>query len=676
MLQQGNNYLKMQRAYPMLDKALDVIGGIEDEPIPQSLSDIYTNRLKRQAREVVATISNMKPIWTYKSDNPLFMDAGINLNKIGTAWWQQTFADQKVKKALQWSMISTGYVMPIWSKDYWCFGRGDIDLQIYGPRDVLPIGMGRDHDLQNCYAVIICTEVPVSTAFAMYPDFADKLKVTRNTPSWYNGMMSKMRKITSKVPHLLDIVGAQKEDSSPSGPTIDIYHVYINDTTINRTGKPLRMGKIGTSWDYEVPFLGESIVRDVGGVPIVREARKEDCRLYPLRRLIVATDTAILDDNSSPWWHGKVPLAKFTIDEWPDQFLGYSVINDAYTIQKAMNQNLRGFQDRVAKILRPDVTYDPEGRAKSQMQHYDPRVPGQRIPINAAMGDGVGFLEMPEMDMQALLAYHETLKQEMDHLMAIPDMRELARANQVPAQDTLEKLMEIAGPVVQDMSRTLEHSMQELGEMVKTLIYQFYPPQRSVSLLGASGITYENFEFDKNSIIPVGYKNQVDEPGPTWLLTDNLERARQARNGCIFHIMPGSLHQITQTQYKMFLLQFWRDGRFPIDPQTVAEGFNMTNFGNLPNNPITILERWKEWQEIMLKFQIKQQAELTLAQVAIQQQMAMAQLGNEIDQLGGAIAGAASEHQQEGRPPSGSKPPHQEVKKDEAGAPRPVVSES
>jgi hypothetical protein len=411
-------------------------------------------------------------------------------------------------------------------------------------------------------------------------------------------------------------------------------------------------------------------------------ATEEDCRLYPLRRLIVATDTCVLSDNTSPWWHGKVPLAKFTIDEWPDQFLGYSIINDAYTIQKAMNENLRGFQDRVAKTLRPDVAYNPEGRAKSEMKRYDPRVPGQKIPMDPNLGDVVSFVDMPQLDMNALLAYHETLKQEMDHLMAIPDMKDLARANQVPAQDTLEKLMEIAGPVVQDMSRTLEKSMQDLGEMVKTMFYQFYTAPRKVSLLGPDGMTPEDFAYSPDSIIPTGFNQNSNmwemehQPAPTWLIPPNLERARRARNGCIFHIMPGSLHQITQTQYKMFLLQFWRDGRFPIDPQTVAEGFNMTNFGTLPDNPMTMLERWKVWQEIMLKFQIKQTAEMALAQGMIQQQMAMQQLGSEIDQLGGAIAGAAGQHQQEGRPPSGQTTPHQEVKKDESGAPRPVVSES
>jgi len=673
-IQEGNNYLKLQRAYNMLDKALDVIGGIEDEPIPQSLSDIYTNRLKRQAREVVATISNMKPIWSYKTDNDLFTKQSLILNKLVSGWWYQTFADQKIKKAVQWAMISTGYIMPYWSRKYWRSGKGEIDLAVFGPRDVLPIQIGRDHDLQKAYTVIICNEVPIAQAHAMFPEFADKIKPNRNAPTWFNSMMSRMRKITSRYPrHLMDIVGGQKEDSSPSGPTVDIYYCYIMDGAINRTGKPVRMGKPGSSWHYEVPYLGQEIRDQTLEDRLIRPATEEDCKLYPLRRLMIATDSTILQDDTSPYWHGMVPLAKFTIDEWPDQFLGYSVIHDAYTIQKAMNVNLRAYQDYVSKTLRPDVTYDPDGRAKSEIKRYDPRLPGQKIPLNKSLGDEIGFLQFPPLQAN-ILEFHEVLKQEMDHLMAIPDMKDLARANQIPAQDTLEKLMEIAGPVVQDMSRNLEKTMHDLGEMVKTMFYQFYTESRKVSMLGSLAMTEEDFQYDPGMLIPEKTREaESTQEGPKWLIPPKWEKARLLKDSCTFHIMPGSLHQITQTQYKLFLLQFWRDGRFPMDPQTVAEGFNMSNFGTIPGNPLTMLERWQAWTEIEVNRQVAIQMKMAQAQMQIQAEMAAAQQASGLGQLAEAAAASIEPKAKEGRPPTAQKPPHMETKE---GGTRPTIAES
>ena len=59
--QEGIAFLKSNRAYEDIDKGIDTIAGIDDDPAPESLSNVYSNRLKRQLREVVATLSNLRP---------------------------------------------------------------------------------------------------------------------------------------------------------------------------------------------------------------------------------------------------------------------------------------------------------------------------------------------------------------------------------------------------------------------------------------------------------------------------------------------------------------------------------------------------------------------------------------------------------------------------------------
>lgn len=674
-IQEGTNYLKLQRAYPLLDKAIDVISGIEDNPIPQALSDIYVNRLRRQAREVVATLSNLRPMWGYKTDNELFQGQADVLNKISTAWWQQTRADRAIKKALQWACVSTGYISPVWEKDFWTVGRGDIGLHVYGPRDVLPIQMPKNHSLQQAYAVIICSEVPIQFARMMNPAYADKLQPTRDTPTWYTGMMGRLKRVASRHPrHIMDILGGQKEDASPSGPTVDIYNIYIMDPSVNFSNKPIRMGKPGTSWYYEVPYYGQSIPSGYLTGAQTRPANEEDARIFPLRRLITCTDTFIMYDDTSYWWHGMVPIVKFTLDSWPDQFLGYSVIHDAHTLQRALNANLRAYQDYVSGALRPTVTYDPNGSAKSHIQRFDPRVPGVKIPRNAQMGEEITFLKKDPLPVN-VLEFHELLKQEMDHLMAIPDMKDLARANQIPSQETLEKLLEIAGPVVQDISREMEDALIPFGEMTKGLFYQFYRAPRKVSLLGKDGFTQEDFKFEPGMLIPSdinGMTNREMDALTTFIMPDSVRKAKLAMNTCLFHITPGSLHQITQTQHKLFLLQFWRDGKFPIDPQTVAEAFDLPSFGELPGSPRTIMERWQVWQQIMTKIQLEQQQQVMQAQMQMQQQQQMQQVTDAVQQMGGAAALNQAQGQ-EGRKPSAQKPPHLENKD---GGTRQTISES
>jgi hypothetical protein len=668
-IQEGTNYLKLQRAYTSIDKAIDIMAGLDEDPIPKALSDIKVPRIRRQARELTSTLANLRPIFTFKTDNELFRVQTDILSKLTMSWWQQTRAARKFKAALQWSCYSTGYLSPTWEKSFWRSGKGDIDLKSYGPRDVLPIQMGRDHNLQKAYAVVICNEVPLHQAVTMFPNFTDRIKPDRTTPSWYSGMLGKVRQRTRAAfpRHLLDILGAPKEDASPSGPTVDLYNIYIMDNTMNLSDRPRTMGKTGTSWNYNVPYYGMDVPDTSLDAPLgaTKKAGEEDCLLYPLRRLLTCTNDCILYDDTSFWWHGMVPIVKFVLDEWPDQYLGYSLIHDSYTIEKALNNNLRGYQDYVNKCLRPNLKYPPEGIAKGLIDRYDPRIPGQKIPVNTQMGMDITIEQMPPIPVNTV-EFHELLKKEMDHVMAIPDMKELARANQIPSQETFEKLQEIAGPVVQDMSMGMEDSFIQLGEMVKGLIHQFYRGPRKVSLLGKDGVTEEDFQFDPQELIPTSLQEAAIPESPTkFLMPDNLERARRYMNMCTFQITPGSLHQITQTQRKMFLLQFWRDGRFPMDPQTVAEGFDMPNFGEIPGNNRTIFDRWKSWKEIETKMNI---------QVAMAQGQAQMQMQAQMGAPPGGPGGPPPEGERsEGRPPSAQKPPHFEQKD---GGTRQTVSES
>ncbi|HYE76360.1 MAG TPA: hypothetical protein VEI97_00105, partial [bacterium] len=135
------------------------------------------------------------------------------------------------------------------------------------------------------------------------------------------------------------------------------------------------------------------------------------------------------------------------------------------------------------------------------------------------------------------------------------------------------------------------------------------------------------------------------------------ERARRHCQNFQFHITPNSSYNITDMQRQLMYLQLWRDGRFPIDPQTVAEALNVPNFGKDLEG--TVIERWKQWVVMMAK-----------AQMAMQQQAMAAQAASA---LGGIIPGTAGPP--EGRPPSGGQPPQIRQVNDAQG-PRTVVSES
>jgi hypothetical protein len=146
----------------------------------------------------------------------------------------------------------------------------------------------------------------------------------------------------------------------------------------------------------------------------------------------------------------------------------------------------------------------------------------------------------------------------------------------------------------------MEASIRSIGEMVKGLFFQFYDARRRIQVMGKDGTTEEDFDFEPGNLVP---SHMPGEPTDTKSPTSRLERARWHMNNVFLEITPNSLHQITQTTRKLMLLQLQKTG-FPVDPWTIAEAFDIPNFGSPPAGSRTVMERYVGW--LRLQSEIKQ----------------------------------------------------------------------
>ena len=95
-------------------------------------------------------------------------------------------------------------------------------------------------------------------------------------------------------------------------------------------------------------------------------------------------------------------------------------------------------------------------------------------------------------------------------------------------------------------------------------------------------------------------------------MVPQFERARWHKDNFNFSVLPYSLHEFNSMSRKLFYIQLQGRG-FPLDPWTLAELFDIRNFGELPTIPDpetggvrkaqTIFERWLAWMEIQAKIQ-------------------------------------------------------------------------
>lgn len=629
-LQTGQAYLERQRAWRDSARMFDLVAGLDEDPVPAALSDVKYNRIRRNLREQVATLANLRPTWGYKTDNHLWDEHALLLGKGFSSWWGMTSAGRSIKSALQWAAVcGRGYLSPVWQRDYWSLGKGDVALKVYGPRDVLFVQLPQDHNLQRAYVVIVREPTPIALACDLWPDFADVLEPSRSVPSDLRKGQGRASRLVNAAMNVLFPGGTNPAREEVSWPEVDILTAWVLDTSVNLTDREVRMGEPGSTWEYVVPPLGSEVPSGLSepdgidfltGQPKFRQVMtkvdREGARLFPLRRKIqVACGPGgeplhLLRDGSATDWDGRVPLVPFDLDPWPWETLPFGLAHDAWTLQRSDDRLLRAVDDCAGARLRPKMQYDENRIDKSVMDEVDFRSPdGLNVPTDFSMGDVVKPLLDPRMlSVEPWIPeFIRANESRIDHVMGVSDLAALAKARQVPSGDALEKLKELAGPLLGDMSESVEASLVPLGEMWKSRYFQYVTLTRRMQLLGPDGAVEEDWDYDPANMVPShmpGESTQRPSAVPLW------QRARAHMGNLRFHVTPRSAHQITQLAFQLKLLQLQKTG-FPVDPQTVAEAFDVPNWGTLPptfldvqtgklREPRTVLEKWIVWQQFML----------------------------------------------------------------------------
>jgi hypothetical protein len=646
----GRAYLRLQPAYPFIQDGLDLVNGeMMKNSNVQTLSSVRTETTVRAAKELIAAQTNIRIIPAFKSEIGEFAGQTSILNKGFMAWQGMTFADRKLRKAWQYAVAAgTGYIGIRYDPNYYYKGKGDIVLDSYGPLDVLPVGMGRQHDIQKAYAVALRVETPVHEAWRLFPDYVDQLRPHKTSVDGKGTVIAQSVKFATAILKRFG-QGRKYENEPATWEMLDVYYIYIDDDSVNDTGHPIQMkgpdGQYGTSWSYEVPYIGQEIpTGKANGSVTYRKASREDCLLYPNRRLVLCTDEIVLnpdpENQSSPYWHAKVPLDQFRADDWAWNFLGFPVTRYGVSLEKAGVELWRGAIDAMNCRLSPSRAYDRNNTSAALAAALNTRIPNQYVGLDLGLlGDNARpkplldyqWYEFPNHYVQVL---SQIIPQIIKEQMGVADATALAKARQLPSGDSVEKLMEMMGPLIKDQSRNMEESIRGVGEKWKSNFFQFITAARRLSIMGYEGLSDEDYDYDPGTLIPDNLKAE-EKDGPH-LAVRQFERARWHKDNFSFSVTPYSLHELNSMTRKLFYLQLQKVG-FPIDWWTLAELFDIKNFGPPPKFPDPITGELREATTVMERFAVQMEIKAREAQA-----------------MGGA--------QQKGRPPSGQQPPTLEQK--------------
>jgi hypothetical protein len=408
----------------------------------------------------------------------------------------------------------------------------------------------------------------------------------------------------------------------------------------------MKMGE--SSWGYEVPAIGEQIPigynRD--GSVRTRRATVEDCYLYPNKRLLISTRTAILYDGPSYWWHGKTPLIKYSPDDWIFSYLGFSLAAEIKSMQTAAIKMRRSLEDALHLSIDPPLEIDEHMSSKNVAASTSIRFPGRRIRTKMAMGQMVR--PILQADAYRPGAEHfrmvDEIEQKMKEILGLPDLQALQRASQIPSSDSIEKFFSEAGAIVTDYSRSMDKPIYELADMNRFYFYQFYTLVDRIKILGKDGVSEQDFDFNPGTLIPSSLPNEPKRNPSTGLIDDaygiyqstDVERAKKHINNFRTSINPTSLHQITHMQRKLLYMQATKLNPLLVDPETLANMLDIENWGHLEGD--TVLEKVQSALKIQESFGLRTQFNQGLLQLLLQQ---MAQSQSPEGQLTGAMSNLA-----------------------------------
>lgn len=586
----GEGILKQEPTYNDIARNIEYVMGKQLSQRPNGFSSIVDNRTKKAVLETVSALTDIHPLFGFETSNDAFQDQVVILSKLTKAWWINSFADLRLADVIRYGMAAgTGYVEVNWDKTL-MGGMGDLILTPVDPRDVIPVNPRFDFSVQSWDGVIIRSLETVETLTARYGIAAAGL-VPDNGGNRLSRLWGAAAVKVETPSNIFESVGNSKGHNMPARVSSKVfYKCYLKDSRLWDGGQPLIMGDPNTSWSYIVYPLGSTM-------PNGEIAGEADARVYPRGRLIACTTDRVLYDGPNPYWHGMFPIAKLSLDPWPWSILGGALVTDLRPMQDAVNECLNGVWDYVKKVLTPAVVADKRAVPASVWNRLNTRQAGIKLQQNPTAGKGIEFIKNDPLPGD-VMEFFQYMIAEMDNLSGVANLQALMQLNQAPAADSIEKMQEALSPVLRLKSRLLEVFLREIGDMIKSGFFQFYTLPRRVNILGEVGVSMHEFDFEPGSLVPSlheedpGYSAGLDSRLPT------AKRAQEHQKSFTFQIAQGSLLQLSQLSRKLTYLQLFKLNI--MDPFSLAEAFEIPNFGTPPENIQTVVDRITYCQAIGL----------------------------------------------------------------------------
>lgn len=566
-LEEGIRINRLDPAFAKLDDTIAYIQGRQPATAAEKagyLPNIILNQLKKAIKAHASALTDVRPLFAWRTMNPRYAEDAHVLNQYAVMWWVNTNADRVLSDAIKYSLAGgSGDLLLQWDQN---FLGGESRMIAQDPRDTIPFRPERVGSLADWEGVTLREPHSVNRLRRIYPDRVGLIKEdTGRLPLAAGRFYSATNPERGGPTYTLDgLTGGNPlrrrerySDLRDGYPECTLYRTYVHDPQVH-LGKEVRiMGKPHTNWSYPV---------------------EPGQKLYPRGRLVLWTEHGIIYDGPNPYWSGVPPVGRLKLDPWPWLFGGMGLMNDLRGNQDAINYLVNDLLILLSQHVNRGAHFDksvPEG----VFHRWDPRRPNWKVRKPNAFSKGIELTEVPQAPPWALPLL-QLMFNKFEELSGTANLASFMQLRQMPGAETIEKYLNALTPEIRDEGRQVEVCLRDVAMMVKSNLFQFVSKERRYSLLGDAGMVVQDLDWDPDTMIPAmspqddGYVPDLDKS------RSRDDRARFYLNQFAFYAQPGSMLNYTSTERKMLYTQLARQGY--MDVWTLGETLEVPNMGTPP----------------------------------------------------------------------------------------------
>src|SRR3990167_1578975 len=367
-IQESEAFLRAQPNFNLIERSKRMIHGQRSNVLGSGsssstgLSQAEANHFAKAATQLVSGMTDTRPFWEYKTFNKSYEKQTQIFGKLALHLWLNNNWDMRWADGIR-GCCTGGTSYP---HQYYNDRLQDLDLRAEDVRDVLPIRPNDFHTIQTAFGVILRRKRTINYLNAEYPEFRGMFHADNDGSAASSDGDIRYARLMEKLgsPFWNAIKGRQQPARDiPRIPTADEYHVYLDDPAVNESRKPMYMG----NWHLApvedcTQCLTSGTPHAINNWSYVVQSGE---RIYPNKRLIIATNDLVLYDNTSIYWHGLYPFPKLTLSPWDDTFIGKGLLWDAMPMQKFLDRWLRLMDNHMQKWQQPDLFVDKNAQSAS-----------------------------------------------------------------------------------------------------------------------------------------------------------------------------------------------------------------------------------------------------------------------------------------------------------------------